>query len=146
MQPCTPSTSPIAFVARSFSFCSGAACCALRALRSGGSLDRFFSPCEAMKYRVLCHSLPVALFTSHESQVTSHQSRITPWKHINTHLETTLYSSRGGSFERRVDPTYNRIARTNTWQVPVQRPSRLALLPMAVRELTLTRCFYRVYP
>src|SRR5215813_6844639 len=122
MQPCTPSTSPIAFVARSFSFCSGAACCALRALRSGGSLDRFFSPCEAMKYCVLCHSLPVALFTSH-------QSRITSWKYINTHLETMLYSSRGGSFERRVDPTYNRIARTNTWQVPVQRPSRLALLP-----------------
>jgi len=72
-----------------------------------------------------------------------------------------LYSSRGGSFRRQVDPRYSWIARKrgryavrakvglvraalkNVWQDPVQWAQPPGAR-MAVREKTLTRCFPRV--
>jgi hypothetical protein len=72
-----------------------------------------------------------------------HLVRRQAWRKF-TQQETVVYSSRGGSFERQVNPADSRIARKvgpvragqevdpvrvafqNVWQVLSQRPSRLA--------------------
>ena len=90
-------------------------------------------------FRSLSKFSPLTSYTSSHSQLHRRFQRNV----VNAHEETASYTSRGGAFKRQVSPTNWNCPQTR-WQDPFQRPSRLALLRMAVRKKTLARCPYRV--